>query len=229
MEKSHLIDLKQFEIFYSIEYSSIQELIKYGQIKQISKNTLLIEEGQENENIYFLLKGMAYHFCLCDLSTKRILNVDEKGRFLNEDALYQEKASSSIEVCKNSVLLVIPISTMEKIILEQPLFSKQIHLSLMNKYKENQTLLRYNSYQNSQERLKFYLFYLAKKFGKKQNDQIEIMGDFSVVFLSQLIGAKRETTSRILNQLIDQHFLFYQDKHLVILQPQQNKQKNIYN
>ena len=82
MEKNHLIDLKQFEIFYSIEYSSIQELIEYGQIKQINKNTLLIEEGQENEDIYFLLKGMAYHFCLCDLSTKRILNVDEKGRFL---------------------------------------------------------------------------------------------------------------------------------------------------
>ena len=52
MEKRHLIDLKQFEIFYSIEYSSIQELIKYGQIKQINKNTLLIEEEQENENIY---------------------------------------------------------------------------------------------------------------------------------------------------------------------------------
>lgn len=35
---------------------------------------------------------MAYHFSLCDLSTKRILNVDEKGHFLNKDALYQEKA-----------------------------------------------------------------------------------------------------------------------------------------
>ncbi len=225
MEKSHLIDLKQFEIFYSIEYSSIQELIKYGQIKQINKNTLLIEEKQENENIYFLLKGMAYHFCQCDLSSKRILSVDEKGQFLNEDALYQEKASSSIEVCKNSVLLVIPIFIMEKIILDQPLFSKQIQLSLMNKYQESQTLLKYNSYQNSQERLKAYLYYLAYKFGKKQNNQIEIIGDFSVVFLSQLIGAKRETTSRILNQLIDHHFLFYQDKHLVILQAQQ---KNIY-
>lgn len=225
MEKNHLIDLKQFEIFYSIEYSSIQELIEYGQIKQINKNTLLIEEGQENENIYFLLKGMAYHFCLCDLSTKRILNVDEKGHFLNEDALYQETASTNIEVCKNSILLVIPISTMEKIILDQPLFSKQIQISLMNKYKESQTLLRYNSYQNSQERLKAYLNYLAKKFGKKQGNSIEIIGEFSVVFLSQLIGAKRETTSRILNQFIDQHFLFYQDKHLVL----QDQQKNIYN
>ncbi len=228
MEKSHFIDLKQFKIFYSIEYNSIQELIKYGQIKQINKNTLLIEEEQENENIYFLLKGMAYHFCLCDSSTKRILSVDNKGHFLNEDALYQEKATSSIEVCKNSLLLVIPISTMEKIILDQPLFSKQIQLSLMNKYKESQTLLRYNSYQNSQERLKAYLNYLAKKFGKKQGNSIEIVGEFSVVFLSQLIGAKRETTSRILNQFIDQHFLFYQDKHLV-LQDQQNTQKNIYN
>ena len=94
----------------------------------------------------------------------------------------------------------------------------------MNKYQESQTLLKYNSYQNSQERLKAYLYYLAYKFGKKQNDQIEIIGDFSVVFLSQLIGAKRETTSRILNQLIDQHFLFYQDKHFVL----QAQQKNIY-
>ena len=119
---------------------------------------------------------------------------------------------------------MIPISTMEKIILDQPLFSKQIHLSLMNKYKESQTLLRYNSYQNSQERLKAYLNYLAKKFGKKKGNSIEIIGEFSVVFLSQLIGAKRETTSRILNQFIDQHFLFYQDKHLIL-----QEQKNIYN
>ena len=47
-------------------------------------------------------------------------------------------------------------------------------------------------------------------------DDIEIPFDFSVVFLSQLIGAKRETTSRILNQLIDQDFIYYHQKHLVI-------------
>ena len=54
-------------------------------------------------------------------------------------------------------------------------------------------------------------------------DDIEIPFDFSVVFLSQLIGAKRETTSRILNQLIDQDFIYYHQKHLVI------KNLNLFN
>ena len=91
------------------------------------------------------------------------------------------------------------------------------------KYIENQNLLKFNSYQNSQARLTIYLCYLAHKLGMPYQDDIEIPFDFSVVFLSQLIGAKRETTSRILNQLIDQDFIYYHQKHLVI------KNLNLFN
>lgn len=54
MERSQIIDIKQFNTFYDINYHSI------CQIKHIKKNTLIIEEKQKNENIFFLLQGIAF-------------------------------------------------------------------------------------------------------------------------------------------------------------------------
>ena len=196
----------------------ILTIIQFGQIKHIKKNTLIIEEKQKNENIFFLLHGIAYNYCLFENDSKRILNIENQEHFLNEDAIYQEYASSNIKVLKNSTILVIPIS-----IINNFLFSQKIQSSLAFKYTENQNLLKFNSYQNSQARLTIYLCYLAHKLGMPYQDDIEIPFDFSVVFLSQLIGAKRETTSRILNQLIDQDFIYYHQKHLVI------KNLNLFN
>ena len=199
----------------------ILTIIQFGQIKHIKKNTLIIEEKQKNENIFFLLQGIAYNYCLFENDSKRILNIENQEHFLNEDAIYQEYASSNIKVLKNSTILVIPISIIKELIHDNFLFSQKIQSSLAFKYTENQNLLKFNSYQNSQARLTIYLCYLAHKLGMPY--QVEIPFDFSVVFLSQLIGAKRETTSRILNQLIDQDFIYYHQKHLVI------KNLNLFN
>lgn len=223
MERSQIIDIKQFNTFYDINYHSIDRLIQFGQIKHIKKNTLIIEEKQKNENIFFLLQGIAYNYCLFENDSKRILNIENQEHFLNEDAIYQEYASSNIKVLKNSTILVIPISIIKELIHDNFLFSQKIQSSLASKYTENQNLLKFNSYQNSQARLTIYLCYLAHKLGIPYQDDIEIPFDFSVVFLSQLIGAKRETTSRILNQLIDQDFIYYHQKHLVI------KNLNLFN
>ena len=53
MERSQIIDIKQFNTFYDINYHSIDRLIQFGQIKHIKKNTLIIEEKQKMK-IYFL-------------------------------------------------------------------------------------------------------------------------------------------------------------------------------
>lgn len=216
MEKSQVIDIKQFDMFYDIDYSSIDRLIEFGQIKKINHATLLIEENQDNESIFFLIHGIAYRYCLFNNDTKRILTIEKQGCFLNEDALYQKKATSNIEVLKNAIILEIPISIVKLLIDENSFFSKKIHISLEKKYLENQYLLKLNSYQNSTERLLAYLNYLADKIGIDYHGHIEIPYEFSVVFLSQLIASKRETTSRILNQLIDCHLIYYHHKHLVV-------------
>lgn len=52
MERSQIIDIKQFNTFYDINYHSIDRLIQFGQIKHIKKNTLIIEEKQKMK-IYF--------------------------------------------------------------------------------------------------------------------------------------------------------------------------------
>ncbi|BCL57217.1 hypothetical protein Fi14EGH31_09290 [Faecalibacillus intestinalis] len=123
MERSQIIDIKQFNTFYDINYHSIDRLIQFGQIKHIKKNTLIIEEKQKNENIFFLLQGIAYNYCLFENDSKRILNIENQGHFLNEDAIYQEYASSNIKVLKNSTILVIPISIIKELIHDNFLFS----------------------------------------------------------------------------------------------------------
>ena len=188
----------------------------------ISRKIHSLLRKTKNE-IYFLTSNYYINYCLFENDSKRILNIENQEHFLNGDAIYQEYASSNIKVLKNSTILVIPISIIKELIHDNFLFSQKIQSSLAFKYTENQNLLKFNSYQNSQARLTIYLCYLAHKLGMPYQDDIEIPFDFSVVFLSQLIGAKRETTSRILNQLIDQDFIYYHQKHLVI------KNLNLFN
>ena len=121
----------------------ILTIIQFGQIKHIKKNTLIIEEKQKNENIFFLLQGIAYNYCLFENDSKRILNIENQGYFLNEDAIYQEYASSNIKVLKNSTILVIPISIIKELIHDNFLFSQKIQSSLASKYIENQNLLKF--------------------------------------------------------------------------------------
>ena len=60
----------------------ILTIIQFGQIKHIKKNTLIIEEKQKNENIFFLLQGIAYNYCLFENDSKRILNIENQEHFL---------------------------------------------------------------------------------------------------------------------------------------------------
>ena len=48
----------------------ILTIIQFGKIKHIKKNTLIIEEKQKNENIFFLLQGIAYNYCLFEMIVK---------------------------------------------------------------------------------------------------------------------------------------------------------------
>lgn len=198
-----------------------QQFEQLGKVLTVPRGQLCIRAREEIPGIYFILEGKVQIYNLTSCGKKKILFVLGKGQIANE-SLTKSLSSvfcETLEACSFFVIRQKDLLTlMEKDFqLTQALFQ----------YQERKIWRLEHQLKNTvgsiflERKLAAKLWKLCRDFGVPTEEGLMIDIDLSITFLSDFLGAPRETTSRICKRLADRGLIIMNKKRICIPNPDQ--------
>ncbi len=195
------------------------DFARSGEIFSYPKGHLCLRAGETNSQIFFILSGKVQIYNLTKCGKKKILFILGKDNIANE-SLAGDRNTIFCETIEPCSFYVVP---------------RELLLSLMEKdFSFTLTLFRYqerklwrleHQLKNTmgsiylERKLASKLWKLARDFGVPTERGIRIDLQLSITFLADLLGAPRETTSRVCRKLVEQGLILMEKKQIYIPDP----------
>lgn len=200
--------------------STQRRFLEFGKTISCKKGTFCLRTGEPNDHIFFLLEGKAAVYNLTSCGKRKILFVLGCHSMVNE-SLTGAVSTIYCETLERSRFFLI---------------RRELLLSLMEQdFGLTRTLLQYqekkiwrleHQLKNTigsiylERKLASKLWKLARDFGIPSGKGILIDMELSITFLADLLGAPRETTSRVCRKLSDQGLIVLEKKKIYIPDPE---------
>ena len=175
-------------------------LYEAGNIITIKKGENLFMEREEVKCLYIVLDGFVALYRNSRYGEIKVIFICTDGEALNEVVIQDEKTSICAKALSDTKLLCIHRSRLQECLGENVELYREIFNSLARK-----TRRLYHQIGNSngtypmEKRLAAKLWKLARDYGKDTSDGKQIGFELTVTFLANMLGAKRETISRIIS------------------------------
>lgn len=176
------------------------KILSYGIIQKYNKNQLIFREREEVNYIYFIAEGYVVLHRYNYLGDRKNIFVCSVGEMLNEVILEEPVASISAEALNEVTLLVFPRHLFMEL-LEDSSFSKMIIDSSAKKIRRlyHQMVNTSNMFKLERQ-VAAKLWKLGRDFGIKTDEGIRVSFELSISFLADMVGAKRESVSRVMKK-----------------------------
>lgn len=213
--KEYLSGLENFEAFQGLKKESYETLNRYCRIYNAPAGTNILCEKKDSEYVYFILSGVVSVYKLNERGKRKIIFMFPKGNFVNEDQQGDFKSAVWAQAFEDSVLLCIPKDVFMNLMVNDPQFLRYIYASLSKKVRRMYRQLK-NAEAKLDKKLASKIYKLAKDHGVSSSKGIYINMELSVTYLSDLLGAQRESVSRALKILVDEGLVIYDKKSFFV-------------
>lgn len=220
---------KNLEQLWVLKKSNSDTRLRFTQLGKIisyPKGQICLHAQEDNVSIFFILDGKVQIYTLTKCGKKKILFILGKNNIANEN-LVGSRNTVFCETIEHCYFYVI---------------RRELLLALMeNDFQFTKSLLQYqerklwrleHQLKNTvgsiylERKLASKLWKLARDFGIQTNKGILIDMELSITFLSDLLGASRETTSRVCRKLTDYGLILIEKKKIYI--PDKEKMSLFY-
>ncbi len=201
-----------------INAKSKEALMNAGNIITLKKGEILFSEREEVKSMYIVLDGFVALYRNSRYGEIKVIFICTNGEVLNEVVLQDEKTSICTKMLTETKLLCIHRTALYKLIAENPEIAKEIFESLARK-----TRRLYHQVGNSngtypiEKRLAAKLWKLARDYGKPTDKGKQICFETTVTFLANMLGAKRETISRIISSWKKDGVVLHENGFLTVI------------
>ena len=219
--------LYQQHFFQDVLSDTVEKLWQAGIVKEVPKGHVLIRAKEEVPFVYIQLSGKSIIYNLTHTGKRKIIFVFGEGTLLNEHVLNTHVASMYCETIEKSRIFVIPI--MEFLhCMKQDFSLTRAVLEMQERriWRLGHQLKNTMGSIYLERKLAAKLWKLSRDFGIIKPEGIEIDINMSITFLADMLGAPRETTSRLCNTLTDYGLMKIQKKRITITNPQ--RMSNFY-
>lgn len=202
--------LEKISIFAGLGEREIAALEAIAVRKEISKNTIVIHEGEKSDSLYILISGKADAVSNNADGKQIVLNVFESLDYFGEMSFFdKESRCATVITRKKSQFLVIPRTEFMEIMFAQPDIALNLIKVLLQKVRKATEQIKELAFMHVYERVARYLAETANhsKVIEKCPTQQEI---------GNMVGASRETVSRILKDL-QRHGYIRKEGHRILL------------
>ena len=190
-----MINLK--ELFPSFHKDLLSEIEKYGEVKEVKANDVLMRKGQYIKSTMLVLKG----------AVKIYRNDSEGGEFFMY-YLHPGQACAISMICaaqaetsqvtaiavEDSTLLIVPLKMMEKWMAEQKGWYEFVVNTYRNRFEELLLVIDQVAFRSMDERLEFYL--------KRQSKDSSLrVINISHQQIATDLNSTREVISRLLKKM----------------------------
>ncbi|MCR5415821.1 MAG: Crp/Fnr family transcriptional regulator [Pseudobutyrivibrio sp.] len=211
-------DKKERSLFNLISEKSKESLMNAGNVVTLKKGEVLFSEREDVKSMYIVLDGYMSLYRNSRYGEIKIIFICTNGEVINEVVLQDEKTSICAKALKDTKLLVIHRSELFKLLEQDHELTMQLYESLARK-----TRRLYHQVGNAngtyplEKRLAAKIWKLARDYGENNASGKTICFETTVTFLANMLGAKRETVSRLVSQLKKEGIISHESGFLTVL------------
>ncbi len=213
--------LKDLNFLRGVKEETLEKMWNLGRVEDYNKHNVLFQSRKINDSIYISLSGKCFIYSLSPDGNRKIIFIFGNGVLLNDHIMDSQAPSLYCETMEKCKVFVIPKSKFLNL-LEMDFTLVQAVLGIQEwKMRRMGHQLKNTSGRIFMERrLAAKLWKLSRDFGLETQNGIEIDLNLSITFLSDMMGAPRETTSRLCKTLIDNGLIQINKKRITILNPE---------
>lgn len=187
--------LKQIPLFSGLTDNEIRKIESVSCEKSFLKDTVIINEGDETNSLYIILKGRANALSMDQSGRQIILNVFRPGDYFGEMSFIDAEPRSAAVITKEkSKFVVIKREAFQKIITENPELMLNMMKGLVWKIRVATKQIEDLAFKDVYGRIARLLTELKNKEGVVT----EKLTNTEIAFR---VGASREMVSRIISEL----------------------------
>ena len=219
MKKRNL--LAELPLFRGSSPDTLEQLWRQGKVENFPRGTVLVRAREPLQTVFVQLSGKSMIYNLTHTGKRKIIFVFGPGALLNEHVLNFHDASLFCETIEASRIFVIPcawfLNSMEK---DFGLVRAVLEAQERKMWRMGHQLKNTMGSIYMERKLAAKLWKLSRDFGKGRPEGIEIDISLTVTFLADMLGAPRETTSRLCKNLSEAGLIRMDRRRIVIINPE---------
>lgn len=210
--------LQRFPIFKDLTDNEMEPILEIANRRMYRRGTHIFMQDDPLTNVYFIEQGQIKIYRTDFNGKEQIVNVlQDKDMFPHQGFFRQDNYPAHAEVLEDAVLIYIPISLFENILVTYPEISIKLFRVLGDIIVDLQARLEEKILRSTYEQIILLLLRLGKRHGVEiLNGHIELTTQFTNQELANMIGSSRETVSRTLSQLRKEGLIRDQNKFMVL-------------
>ncbi|MGG5253838.1 Crp/Fnr family transcriptional regulator [Neobacillus sp. SM06] len=213
--------LSEFSLFRELNDYELNKITEIAITREWKKHSHVFLQGDPLLNVYFIFDGRIKIYKSDVNGKEQIVGIMKKGEMFPHVGFFRKgDYPAYAEVLEPSILIAIPISKFENVLIENPELSIKVFKVLGEKIIDLQNRLEEQILNNTYEQIVKLLIRLAQKDGKERDDgKIWLKADFTNKDLANMIGTTRETISRTLTKMKKEQLIEEDENGNIILNP----------
>ncbi len=213
--------LSRLELLRDAAPKTAEQLLQQGRMAVYPKGSVIIHAKEPLKTIFIQLTGKSIIYNLTHTGKRKIIFILGAGALLNEHVLDTHPASVFCETIEASKIFAVPAFRFVALMERDFQFTKAVLTAQERKiWRMGHQLKNTMGSIYMEKKLAAKLWKLSRDFGKETPDGIMIDIQLSITFLADMLGAPRETTSRLCKTLADLGLIQMDRKRITILDPE---------
>lgn len=224
MKKSYLNILKGVPLFSSLSNEQLDLLSGAGALKQYERGCAVVCQNDPGDTFYTVISGSAKVTLLHETGKEIVLSVLTKGAFFGELSLLDdEPRSASVVIVEDALLFLLTRSRFHQLVTTHHDILKKLLKEVCKRLRYADEKIASLAFLDVYGRTLRVLLQLAHDQGAKTGNTFEIPCAPTHEELSHIVGASRETITRIIKVLKENRTLVSYRGRKVVLREYSNR------
>ncbi len=214
--------LRDVPFFCNLETDELQKVASLLLTREYTRGVNVFLEGGEGDELYFIHSGLVKIY---KESTSReiILALFGEGDFFGEMAVLENELtrSASAMVIEDAVLYVLKRNDFIWLMNQNPQIPMKIMNAALARLRAANELIKDLTFRDAKSRIVKGLYRLVEKHGIRKEDRITIDLKLTHQQIADLTGTVRETVTKVMIDLQNQHIIKIDKKKITIINYEQ--------
>lgn len=214
MTQSKVWYLKQFPLFNGLSENQIEDLAQFLEEKEVRKMQILFDP-EDQDKVFFIKRGMVEVYHISEDGKKVIIDMLGPKSFFAAVG-FGEGGSHFLEATEDTLICVTTKDRLFEMLAEEPKLMRQAVEGLLTQLFEVREQVAVLATGSVRDRLQHLLRRLSGQYGEKRKGKVRIGNRFTHEDLANMIGASRETVTKMLSLLEKEGVVERDGKYLIV-------------
>jgi CRP/FNR family cyclic AMP-dependent transcriptional regulator len=210
--------VKDVPLFMSFSDREIAALLKKSAIYSYHKDMIIIHADEPVDQMYIILKGRVRVVAISASGEERVMAFRHRGDYFGDMGILDGKTDFAtviaMEACK---VLLISKSTFDEFFLGNNQALRQVITVLCRRLRESWFFHNVIGINDAESKIRATLAHYSTTLGTRNSHGVIINSIFSQQSIADRVQITRETVTRVLRKLKDQHEIEMVGRHFKLL------------